>query len=187
MNPRHPLLSRAERTADKKLERLSHFAQRTAAGTEHDPRAQAHDAQPDLLGLFSFFLPFLAQQTQKISAGRRFFSDDFIAARAVVTDRGSVDEKSRFLLNLGAGLNQAMSRIDTAVLDAAALRGSPFFPRDRLAGEIDHAVDAVQCGVPVPHNSGSPMNPALGADIAALGRAAGKQRERMALIQQRAA
>ena len=72
VNPREPLLSAAERTAQSELEYRKHLLKRAAFPTQHYASANLNDANTQLGGAGRFTLPFLTDLAhESVSGGRR--------------------------------------------------------------------------------------------------------------------
>src|SRR6516225_9431716 len=96
VDPAHILPAPGDRATGKHLERRQHFRERSGVLVEHYTGAQQHDADAmDDRGLGGFF-PVEANLGEKIVAGETVLGQLLVAMRAVVADRGSVDENPPF-------------------------------------------------------------------------------------------
>jgi hypothetical protein len=144
VDPGHPLPAVAQRAAAAELERREHLGQRPAAGAEHDARPRRHHPHAGLLGRGRLPLPVDADLRQEVVGRRGRLGECLVAAVAVVADRGRRDEHGRFPRGLRDALHEVSGAYDATVADPVLLGRRPPPLRDRLAGEVEHGVDAVE-------------------------------------------
>src|SRR5262249_37969416 len=87
-----PLSARPDRAAETELERRQHWFQRSSFLIEDE--TDAHDCQPHAARFHAprGFLPIDAQASKEIVALRRVLIEFLVAARAVESDGGRIDE-----------------------------------------------------------------------------------------------
>ena len=139
INPAHPLPPVSASPAQSQLERQQHRAERSALRAEHDPGPQLCRANAGLHGGHGRFLPLPANLRQKSRARRASLSQHFIAAVAVVPDRGSANENLRFLLRLRQSPRQIPCPSHAAVSNLRFLLLGPS-SEDGFTRKMNHGV-----------------------------------------------
>ncbi len=93
--PGHPLLTRADASAQSEAKRQEHAGERSAVAREDHTEAKLDGAHTERFGTKRFGFPFFGEAGEEIAAGRAVFRKFFVAAIAVIPDRGGRDESSR--------------------------------------------------------------------------------------------
>src|SRR6266567_3449511 len=98
VNPREPLFSAAERSAQSEFERNQQLLKRAALVTQNNAGANVNYPNAQLDGAGRFTLPFLTDLAhESVSGGRRFF-ELFVAAITVEPDRRAADKNRRLAI-----------------------------------------------------------------------------------------
>src|SRR4029453_18285829 len=98
MDPRDPLIARAENHAHSRTRRASEAGQGAARASEHETESQAADSNAVLLRRLRRELPRLTQVRLKDRLAARRLGDFLVAADTVVADGGRVDEQRRLAI-----------------------------------------------------------------------------------------
>src|SRR5580700_1258133 len=141
-DPRHPLLAASQPPAEAQLEGRKHLRQRASLCRKNHSKSRDNRANAARLRAESFGFPVTASIGQKIvSAGARF-SEDFVAAIAVITDRRGRDEYSRFLFQARESIHKHAGDINPAAAKDFFSRGIPAAAPDARAVQIYYRVGA---------------------------------------------
>ena len=140
MDPGHPLPAAPDRAADEGTEGRQHACERAAVRRQHDPEAEPHDAEPEVLGPARFLLPRPAHVGQEARAGAGALVERLVVARPVVADRGGVHQDPRSRLGGRDGIDQRPGRPHAALADELLLPRAPAPAPERLARQVDERV-----------------------------------------------
>ncbi len=154
VDPRHPLLPAAERAADAEPEGEEHLRKRPAPLAEDDPDPRADETDPSGRGAPGRVLPGHRRLGEKAGAGPARLGQLLVPAVPVEADGRSVDEHA------GPPLRGPERRADLfggpgPAPDDPGLRGRGPALGDRLPGEIDDGVGAVDGGRQVAPGDGA--------------------------------
>src|SRR5690606_28722995 len=98
----------------------------------HEPGPDADRPHPERLGAHRLALPVCAHLREEAEPGRARLGEEFLAAIAVVSDRGGAEERSRTLLERGHRLHDRARAFAAALEDLLLARFRPTTARDRL-------------------------------------------------------
>ena len=146
VDPRQPLPTGSQRSAEAQARRGQHLRQGPAVGGEHDPDAHAGDANAQRGRRLGRGLPALAELGEVAVAAARRLVEHLVAAIAEVADGAGLDPHAgatREGLQRGG---DALVEPDPRVLDRAASGVVPPL-QHRLAGEVDDRVDPTERGL----------------------------------------
>ena len=135
MNPRHSLLTRANRTSEGQLKGRQHTRQSTLL-TQHNASAQIANPTANGFKPFSTLLPGFTQQVRE-SINRIGMFIHWHIARAIITNSGATDHQSRFALSLGKKLIEAVGEINSTIIETLLAALGPAPVCQWLAGQIE--------------------------------------------------
>ena len=143
MDPAHPLPSRPDRPTEAGFENGQHATQGPTVGTQNDP--DPHDDHPTgIRGRLGGSLPVPAEAGKHVGSSRAGLVEALFERGSVVAHGRSIHQHGRWFRQRRHGLHQATGGLQSAVLQAPELGGTPAFFGDRFPGEVHDAISLLQ-------------------------------------------
>ena len=142
-DPAHPLTTAADRPAHAQTEREQQPLQRPTVGTEHDPGAEQYDAHSRIGGGHRRRLPFARHPREEIAAQRALLVQRLVAPIAVDADRRCRSAARAADAPARRWCAPELRAAHATLTDRALSRRAPAM-RERLAGEMDHRIRALE-------------------------------------------
>ncbi len=140
--PGHPLPARAEASPESEAEGQQHAGERPAVSRENHAEAKFDGAHAEGFRASGFSLPVSGDTRKEIAAGRTVFGEFFVAAIAVIADRGGRDKDFRARLEARHRRDEIARGRDAARTKAGLALDGPASSSDGLAGQIDDRFSA---------------------------------------------
>ena len=144
MDPRQILPSATDRAAEAKFKSWRHFGQNAAARRQHHAGTQQADAGAIALRFTGDLLPAGAKLMGKLVMRRLFFGNHDFTEVAIVTGGGTAYQHRGRRIAGVEELDQLLRDIPAAVAETLFLLRRPALIGDRLTGQINDGINAVE-------------------------------------------